>query len=1174
MFLKPFRICALLCLILALQLATAQSFQVIRRADDATPTAGGAPPATTKPPVETGKGDDGNNDSSSKSASGDLSASLTGTATDSHNSTASGTSTASTPTPSLSGNSTFLNVTIPHGQLPLAPVLTPGWGVAGIIMMLTGLVYALIGIKNPWIHAFFSTAYMAALGVTVLIVYVMNVPLSNALQGGYVAAIILSGCAIGAASIFFKELTEGLGCALGGFCFSMWLLCLVPGGLLHSTASKAIFIACFTLVGFAFYFSRFTRDWSLIVSIAFAGATIAVLGIDCFSRAGLKEFWAWIWALNDNLFPLGADTYPVTRGIRVETAAIVIIFLVATMSQVRLWKIVREKREKRAALRAEGQRNLEEEEETVGRQIEEANARDRAEWERVYGDGGAESITASHLTENGEVHEKDLSRSRVYAARKGSGEATEMSELSECGQSGMDQLMAGEGEDGGVTVRVGADEIHEGEGDEMVAGDQDMVVNEKVDEGVDVPQQPTAVGQRSSKISTQNRRASGNPATSGRALAHSQMVTPSPDVVPLPFNVPKGHRARSERSSVATFADDADEDLTSVAPRRDQRHSVVKRLSRGSADLLRSLSQRSGRSSHTPELAHNGGESTEMLLTQMKPHRQNQDNESLAATVDLESVSGGERRSIDLDDGDNDPEAEVKAVDEAEEKDELKDAEAPPAHTTAVDQASVTSKKATRQSTASQNKRSSFRSQVVAGPAESEAPDESVYAPQSEMPKSIASEMSGPVSLTRERLPSSLSRVALSYRTNEWAKHLSNADLPDMDQLPVEKPVRTKKAAKERAKPVNIEELQRTAEDGAPAPALPRSQSRMSTMSIASAKPQTPVPAEAEPTQMIIPVATTSPRDTSSPVSPTDTTAAPRLRSASSTNMRKISPTVQPIPEEERSVTDASGVLPVAHEEDEHPAMEASPVLEASQFVKPAAVPGIVSYASPQTLLGQREMFLRTRSQGSLVNTIGEMQATPAPPTAAASDAGSIHNYPMYAAAFASDPDEIPLSQRRSMILGSRMSMNESSYSLNRSESRAGSSHGGVDNLTFNSHQPQRNSGLPTQAVRDTQLANFRMSVSQDLRAGNPMMSSGGRETPFASTNSLLGGREAEVQRNIEMQRHVLMGQKEAEAQRREMQRRDKEFSDRAFDDRMRSGDLLDAHREAMRKMQRGSGKR
>lgn len=991
-------------------------------------------------------------------------------------------------------------------------------------MMLTGVVYALIGIKNPWIHAFFSTAYMAALGVTVLIVYVMGVPLSNALQGGYIAAIILSGGTVGAAAMFFKELTEGLGCALGGFCISMWLLCLVPGGLLRASSSKAIFIACFTLVGFAFYFSRFTRDWSLIVSIAFAGATITVLGIDCFSRAGLKEFWAWIWALNDNLFPLGANTYPVTRGIRVETAAIVIIFLVATMSQARLWRLVREKREKRAALRAEGQRNLDEEEETVGRQIEEMNAHDRVEWERAYGDGGTESVTASHLTESGEVHEKDLSHSRVYAARKGSGEATEMSEMSDCGQSGMDQLMTGEGEEGGVTVRVGADEIPEADGDEIAAGDENGVSSEKRADGVDVHQPSTTTGLRTSKMSTQ---------TSGRVPANSLMVTPSPDVVPLPFTVPEGHCTRSERSSIATFAD-AEDDLASTAPRRAQRNSVVKRLSRGSADLLRSLSQRSGRSANTPDLTPNGGESTEMLVSQMNPHRQDQDNESLAATMDLESVSGSERRSMAMDNDDRDSEAEDKGMDETAEKGGRKGAEATPADTAAVDQSSVTSKKAR---------------------------DESVYTPQSEMAKSVASEKSGPASLTRERLPSSLSRVALSYRTNEWAKHLSNADLPDMDELAVENAVRSKKATKERAKPVNIEELQRTAEDGAPAPALPRSQSRLSTMSTAGTKPQTPVPAEIELMHVVIPAAGTVWHDASAPASPRDT----RMRSASSTNIRKLSPTVQSIPEEERGVPFASGALSVAHEEEENRE-------EVSQWVKPTA-PGVVSYSSPQTLLGQREMFLRSRSQGSLVNTIGEMQAAPPPPGTASSEAGSIHNYPMYAAAFASDPDEIPLSQRRSMILGSRMSMNESSYSLNRTESRVGSSHGATDNLTFNSHQPRRLSGLPAQTARDTQLANFRMSVSQDLRAGNPMMSSSGRETPFASTNSLLGGREAEVQRNIEMQRHVMMGQKEAEAQRREMQRRDREFSDRAFDDRMRTGDLLDAHRDAMRKMQRGAGK-
>lgn len=109
-----------------------------------------------------------------------------------------------------------------------------------------------------------------------------------------------------------------------------------------------------------------------------------------------------------------------------------------------------------------------------------------------------------------------------------------------------------------------------------------------------------------------------------------------------------------------------------------------------------------------------------------------------------------------------------------------------------------------------------------------------------------------------------------------------------------------------------------------------------------------------------------------------------------------------------------------------------------------------------------------------------------------------------------------------------------------------------------------------TRSARDSQLASFRQSVQQDLRSGTPIMATSGRESPFTSS-SLLGNREAEVQRNIEMQRNVLMGQKEAEAQRREMQRREKEHLDRAFDERMRNGDLLEVHREAMRKMQKGA---
>jgi hypothetical protein len=240
----------------------------------------------------------------------------------------------------------YFNTTIPEGQLPITPKITPGWGVAGVIMMLTGSAYTLIGIKNKWVHTFFSSAFSAALCITVLIVYVMNTPVSNGAQGGYVAGTILAGCIVGAAASFFKEITEGLGCALGGFCMSMWLLCLIPGGLLHAVASKAILISCFTAVAFGFYLARLTRDWALMVMISFAGATVLVLGIDAFSRAGLKEFWAYVWDLNSELFPLGANTYPITKGIRVETAAIIIFCLVGVVSQVKLWRVIREQKKK------------------------------------------------------------------------------------------------------------------------------------------------------------------------------------------------------------------------------------------------------------------------------------------------------------------------------------------------------------------------------------------------------------------------------------------------------------------------------------------------------------------------------------------------------------------------------------------------------------------------------------------------------------------------------------------------------------------------------------------------------------------------------------------------------------------------------------------------------------
>lgn len=187
-------------------------------------------------------------------------------------------------------------------QLPIQPIITPAVGIAGAILLCTGLAYTIIGIKHKWLLVFLSAAYLASLSITVLVIYVMSPPVSDAIQGAYFVAAFFTGIIFGGISLVFKEVTEGFGCIVGGFCLAMWFLVLKPGGLIESTAGKAIMIGVFCAVGWSLSFSQYTRTYGTIACTSFGGAMITMIGIDCFSRAGLKEFWIYIWGelLYDN----------------------------------------------------------------------------------------------------------------------------------------------------------------------------------------------------------------------------------------------------------------------------------------------------------------------------------------------------------------------------------------------------------------------------------------------------------------------------------------------------------------------------------------------------------------------------------------------------------------------------------------------------------------------------------------------------------------------------------------------------------------------------------------------------------------------------------------------------------------------------------------------------------
>jgi hypothetical protein len=152
-------------------------------------------------------------------------------------------------------------------------------------------------IKDIRVYVFGSAAYLSALAVTVLIVYLMNPPVTDAIQGAFFVAAFFTGIVFGIVSLVFADMTEGFGCLLGGFCLSMWFLSLKDGGLIGSGTGRAIFIGCMAAAGYSLSFSRYTRNYGLIGSIAFSGATASVLGIDCLAGAGWKEFWLYLWGM-------------------------------------------------------------------------------------------------------------------------------------------------------------------------------------------------------------------------------------------------------------------------------------------------------------------------------------------------------------------------------------------------------------------------------------------------------------------------------------------------------------------------------------------------------------------------------------------------------------------------------------------------------------------------------------------------------------------------------------------------------------------------------------------------------------------------------------------------------------------------------------------------------------
>jgi hypothetical protein len=612
------------------------------------------------------------------------------------------------------------------------------------------------------IYVFGSAAYLTALAVTVLIVYLMNPPVSDGVQAAFFVAAFVTGVIFGVLALVFADIADGFGCLLGGFCLSMWLLSLKEGGLITSSTGRAIFIGCMSAGGFSLSFSHYTRNYGLIGSIAFSGATATMLGIDCLARAGLKEFWLYLWNLNDTIFPLHTNTYPLTKNMKAELAGIIIIAVFGIVSQLRVWNLVKDRREKTAADELELQQVKDREEEERGRNLEDTFQKERAQWEAAYGNKNIAESTVGSSTFASPKNSTSIREKELYGS-----DNLDVVNLAKSGVAAA-----------GTTVTVN------------VLRDDDIQQIDSQGNPV-VDDESTYVGQKTIAITT--------------------APPPPPSIVPLPFIVPTDEYVRADsedNTSVSAVPESTRDTFT------DPKH-MSKRVSEMSGNKRFSMNRASRVFS----------ESSEALVHM--PSVEDDHASSIAATVDNDNddmslrqlspqVSPVKTEQYDLvvsttPGKTSDASAVPAAASSTDVKDTSLKAIAPARPSIRHSLTTSTDPKPdVTQKTRSPFRDSRARADTVIASGKGAREEEPTPSSRSDA-MSEGSQVDQTAfpggSVQESAMPERLSKVALSYRTNEWAKHLETADRPDLDDLKSPVPANTisEEGPEEKAVPVSAE---------------------------------------------------------------------------------------------------------------------------------------------------------------------------------------------------------------------------------------------------------------------------------------------------------------------------------------------------------------------------------
>ncbi|KAG8728997.1 hypothetical protein FRC11_009735, partial [Ceratobasidium sp. 423] len=275
--------------------------------------------------------------------------------------------------------------------------IDPTFGVLGALLILTGLPTAFWGHKNRWSSFFLIGFYTLALTTIVLILKfgvldAINPP-SKTVRGMFLLASAVGGVVGGGLSIFFWKHTKYFIGAWGGFALALWIQCFREGGLIRQIAYRWIFYVGCAVVGFVLCTIPKIHYTVLLMSTALVGASATILGVDCYTTAGLKEFYLWNLGFM-RLFPVFYDIgmpYPLYQAMQIELGLIAAVALMGGAVQFRVLGLL-----KRRLLEInEEQRKRDEDAEIAAAERLGAFDDQLEEWEKRHGNLAGKDVSSS-----------------------------------------------------------------------------------------------------------------------------------------------------------------------------------------------------------------------------------------------------------------------------------------------------------------------------------------------------------------------------------------------------------------------------------------------------------------------------------------------------------------------------------------------------------------------------------------------------------------------------------------------------------------------------------------------------------------------------------------------------------------------------------------------------------